>query len=234
VTAPMTDSTKEFDSFATRYEEALSQGLGITGEDSAFYAEERIRALFAFLGAERNKSIGQILDFGCGTGGSRPWIYKQWPDADYLGYDPSQVSLDVANIRHSQPHTAWSGSTANLGQFDLILTNGVFHHIPPDDRTAAFAAIKSAVKPTGIFAFFENNPWNPGTRYIMSRVEFDRDAITITPKEARRLLEDHGFSPIRFVSLFYFPASLAFLRPLERWLRSLPFGGQYLYICTLK
>ena len=71
----MPDSTQEFDAFATRYEEALSRGLGITGEDSAFYAEERIKALFAFLGAERNKSIGRILDFGCGTGGSRPWIY---------------------------------------------------------------------------------------------------------------------------------------------------------------
>ncbi len=90
------------------------------------------------------------------------------------------------------------------------------------------------MKPDGVFAFFENNPWNPGTRYIMSRVDFDRDAITITPREARRLLEDHGFCPIRFASLFYFPSSLAFLRPLERWLKSLPFGGQYLHICKLQ
>jgi len=230
----MNSSTTEFDAVAARYEEALAKGLVITGDDSAYYARERVKALSLLLGSPMREKVRRILDFGCGTGGSRPWLHEQWPDADYLGYDPSQVSLDVANVRHSQPHTTWSGSTANLGQFDLILTNGVFHHIPPDDRTAAFSAIKGATKPTGIFAFFENNPWNPGTRYIMSRVEFDRDAITITPTEARCLLEDHGFSPIRFVSLFYFPASLAFFRPLERWLRSLPFGGQYLYICTLK
>jgi hypothetical protein len=49
----MSGTSQEFDSFATRYEEALSQGLGITGEDSAFYAEERVHTLFALLGPER-------------------------------------------------------------------------------------------------------------------------------------------------------------------------------------
>lgn len=37
----------------------LSRGLGITSEESAFYAEEQVKTLFAFLGAERNKSIGR-------------------------------------------------------------------------------------------------------------------------------------------------------------------------------
>jgi len=230
----MTDSTKEFDAVATRYEEALAEGLNITGENSAYYAKERVNALSLLLGVQACEEICRILDFGCGTGGSRPWLHEQWPDSEYLGYDPSAASLEVAKLRHAQPRTTWSESTANLGQFDLILTNGVFHHIPPQNRAAAFEFVKAAMKPSGIFAFFENNPWNPGTCYIMSRVEFDRDAVTITPTEARRLLENHGFCPILFASLFYFPSSLAFLRPLERWLRSLPFGGQYLYICRLK
>jgi SAM-dependent methyltransferase len=226
----MSSTAQEFDSFATRYEEALSRGLGVTGEDSTFYAQERIKVLFANLGTERNKSIERILDFGCGTGGSRPWIYKQWPDADYVGYDPSSSSLAVANERHSQPKTSWSARIENLGQFDLVLTNGVFHHIAPADRGRAFTTVHKALKPSGIFAFFENNPWNPGTRYIMSRVEFDRDAITITPSEARRLMRQHGFATNHFTSLFYFPSSLACLRPLEKWLGRLPLGGQYLYI----
>lgn len=37
----------------------LSRGRGITSEDSAFYAEEQVKTLFALLGAERNKSIGR-------------------------------------------------------------------------------------------------------------------------------------------------------------------------------
>lgn len=230
----MTNSTNEFDDVATRYEEALAEGLNITGEDSAYYAKERVKTLALMLGAPACGEIRRILDFGCGTGGSRPWLREQWPNTEYFGYDPSEASLEVAKMRHTQPRTTWSASTTALGQFDLVLTNGVFHHIPPTDRAAAFAVVKAAMKPSGIFAFFENNPWNPGTCYIMRRVEFDRDAITITPREALCLLEDHGFSTIRFASLFYFPSSLAFFRPLERWLRSVPFGGQYLYICRLK
>ncbi len=193
-----------------------------------------MRALSLLLGPFLCGPIRKILDFGCGTGGARPWLHIQWPEAEYLGYDPSQASLDVAKMRHSQPRTTWSASTTSLGQFDLILTNGVFHHIPPIDRTKAFAVVKAAMKPSGIFAFFENNPWNPGTCYIMSRVEFDRDAITITPRESRNLLANHGFTSIRFASLFYFPAVLGFLRPVEKWLRPLPLGGQYVHICKLK
>jgi SAM-dependent methyltransferase len=230
----MSKTQSEFDAFAVRYEEALSQGLGVTGEVSAYFAKGRIEVLASLLNRLGSPPIQRVLDFGCGTGGSRPWLHGHWPDAEYVGYDPSRASLEVAEKRHAQPRTTWSTNSANLNQFDLILTNGVFHHIPPTDRPAAFAVIKAAMKPSGIFAFFENNPWNPGTCYIMSRVKFDRTAITISPKEARRLLRDSGFFIKHFASLFYFPSVLAFLRPFECWFRFLPLGGQYLYICQLK
>jgi SAM-dependent methyltransferase len=230
----MTSSTETFDAVAARYEEALAEGLSITGEDSAYYAKQRVKALSSLLGPQLYGKIQRILDFGCGTGGSRPWIQEQWPEAEYLGYDPSLASLAVAKVRHVQPRTTWSASAANLGQFDLVLTNGVFHHIPPADRGAAFAFVRRTMKPDGVFAFFENNPWNPGTRYIMSHVDFDRDAITITPREARHVLKHHGFRPVHFTSLFYFPSYIAFLRPLESWLGALPLGGQYLHICKLQ
>ena len=40
-----------------------------------------------------------------------------------------------------------------------------------------------ALRPGGLFAFWENNPWNPGTRLVMSRIPFDRDAITLSALE---------------------------------------------------
>ncbi len=82
-----------------------------------------------------------------------------------------------------------------------------------------------------MFAFWENNPWNPGTRYIMSRVSFDANAITITPPEARRLLRAAGFAIVRTDTLFWFPRALRMLRPLEPLLSALPLGGQYLVLC---
>lgn len=47
--------------------------------------------------------------------------------------------------------------------------------------------VRRSLRPGGVFAFWEINPWNPGTRHVMSRIPFDRDAIMLTPPEARWL-----------------------------------------------
>lgn len=223
-----------FDAVAANYEQELAQGLALTGQNSAFYARERIYTLYTLLSSRFRDRVRRILDFGCGTGGSRNYFYERWPDADYVGCDPSESSLEVAATRYRQPKTTWTTSTAGLDKFDLVFTNGVFHHILPENRASALTLIRSVMNPTGLFAFFENNPWNPGTLYIMSRVTFDRDATTISPSMGRRLLEGQGFNPICFSSLFYFPSAFGLLRPLEKWLRQVPLGGQYLYLCSLQ
>ena len=90
--------------------------------------------------------------------------------------------------------------------------------------------IRRALKPGGLFAFWENNPWNPGTRYVMSRIPFDRDAITLTPPEAWRLLQGCGFEILRTDFLFVFPRFLGWLRRLEPRMSSLPCGAQYMVL----
>ena len=68
----------------------------------------------------------------------------------------------------------------------------------------------------------------------MSCTPIDRDAITISPYAAKKLLSSAGFRVVMTESLFYFPRSLAWLRPLERPLARLPLGGQYLMLCVKK
>ena len=114
--------------------------------------------------------------------------------------------------------------------FDLAFTNGVFHHIPPDQRTEAVRLVFESLKPGGVFAFWENNRWNPAVHWVMSRVPFDQDAQMLFPHQARRLLRQAGLKVLRTDHLFFFPARLAALRPLERWLRRVPLGGQYLVL----
>lgn len=221
----------EFDVFAKRYEAALAEGLSVTGEDSAYYAKGRIDVLTSMLDQRDPMQIRRILDFGCGTGGSCPWVTQKWPHADYVGYDVSEDSLAVARQRYKNPKVSWTSEAGNLGLFDLVLTNGVFHHIELAGRSRALDVVRRSMRADGAFAFFENNPWNPGTRYIMSRVEFDRGAILISPRQAKLLLKRNDLEPQRFAALFYFPAALSFLRLLERTLRRVPLGGQYLYVC---
>jgi SAM-dependent methyltransferase len=117
------------------------------------------------------------------------------------------------------------------GQFDLAFCNGVFHHIPPAERTDAVATVWNALRPGGLFAFWENNPWNPATRYVMSRIPFDRDAITLIPPESRGLLKDAGFEVLRTDYLFIFPRFMKWCRPLERLMTSWPLGTQYQVLC---
>ncbi len=78
---------------------------------------------------------------------------------------------------------------------------------------------------------WENNPWNPGTRYVMSRIPFDRDAVTLTPREARALVRANGFDIVDTTFLFIFPRALRWLRALEPPLARLPFGAQYQVLC---
>ena len=62
------------------------------------------------------------------------------------------------------------------------------------------------------------------------RIPFDRDAITLRSGEARRLGESAGGSWVETSFHFYFPRTLQVLRGAEKWLRRVPFGGQYLVV----
>jgi SAM-dependent methyltransferase len=117
------------------------------------------------------------------------------------------------------------------GDLELVFSNGVFHHIPPEDRGAAADSIFSSLRPGGLFAFWENNPWNPGTRYVMSRIPFDKDAIMLSAREAQPLLRNQGFEILRTDFLFIFPRALHKLRWIEFYCSRLPFGAQYQVLC---
>ena len=84
--------------------------------------------------------------------------------------------------------------------------------------------------PGGLLALWENNPFNPGTRWVMKRLPFDRDAVLLAPSETSWLLRSSGFDVIEIRHHFFFPRALAMLRPVERVLRRVPLGGQYVVL----
>ncbi len=222
----------EFDSFAQSYEQDLAKSLAITGEGRDFYAQRRIDWTARCL-ARLSHSAQRVLDYGCGDGANVPMLAARFNAAQVLGVDVSTESIAVALQSHQRAGLSFlcTSDWTPDGTMDLAFTNGVFHHIPPQERTGCLAAVRRSLRPGGLFAFWENNPWNLGTVYVMSQCAFDEHAVTISPREARRILSRSGFSILRTDSLFYFPHSLRFLRPVERWLRGLPLGGQYLVLC---
>jgi SAM-dependent methyltransferase len=225
----------EFDAYAARYDEALNEGLSVVGERKEYFARERLRWVRTRLAQRGIRRGGTVLDFGCGTGASTPFFFDELGASRVVGVDVSDGLLDLARRTFgSDPRSEFARIDAGprAGEFDLAFVNGVFHHVPPAERSAALAWVFEALRPGGIFAFWENNPWNPGTRYIMRRVSFDEGAITITPPEARGLLRAAGFAVDPTDYRFVFPRALAWLRPLEVPLARLPIGGQYLVLGT--
>jgi SAM-dependent methyltransferase len=225
----------EFDGYAGEYDAALAQGLSVSGEDKIHFVRGRVSWL-----AGRLDRLGErpraLMDFGCGTGSATPFLLGLPEAASLVGVDVSARSLDVARQQHLDPRARFASFADYTpeGGIDLAYCNGVFHHIPPRERPRALDFVHRSLRPGGLFALWENNPWNPGTRLVMSRIPFDRDAVTLTAGETRRLLRESGFEIVGTDFLFIFPRMLGWCRGLEPFVSRLPLGAQYQVLCRRK
>jgi SAM-dependent methyltransferase len=224
-------TTPQFDEVAVNYDHQLNRGLALSGESKDFFIHGRVawtaRRLAKF-GFPRGDLC--VMDYGCGTGSAFNQLRETFCASAIIGIDVSTAELVLAREHHPWALTGTPDSHGGQSSVDLVYSNGTFHHIPPGQRSAALAFIHRSLKPGGIFALWENNPWNPGTRWVMSRIPFDRDAITLSPPETRRLLRSAGFRLLGTDFLFVFPRTMSFLRWLEPFLCKLPLGGQYLVL----
>lgn len=219
-----------FDAYAEQYDELLNAALAVSGETKDYFARGRMSWLARRLDW-RGVRARRVLDYGSGTGTSIPLFFEHLNCEEVVGVDVSEASIDCA-----QRLCRALGGARLLrldqhkpnAQYDLAFSNGVFHHIVPEQRPTALRHVYDSLCPGGIFAFWENNPWNPGTRYSMRVNPFDCDALPVSAHEARRLLIAAGFRIIETTYAFYFPRPLKRLRFLEPCLSRIPLGGQFL------
>ncbi len=219
-----------FDEYASSYDNDLGKALSVSGEDKNYFAHGRMVWLGKWLKSHGLES-GSVLDFGCGTGSATPFIKQSINPREVVGVDVSAESLNIARETFGSKDTSFGLIEEPCSaRFDVAFCNGVFHHINPAERQDSLAYVFASLRPGGVFALFENNPWNPATLYVMSRCAFDRDAITLPPPETRRRMREARFQVISTRYLFIFPSFLKLLRPLEAPLSALPFGTQYVVI----
>ena len=232
----MTDGTSsarpqaEFDAYAADYDAALQEGLKLTGAGKEHYAEQRALLLRDRLVGLGIRSVKRVLDFGCGDGDAAPVLREVLGASEVVGVDVSDAMLTRARERHGWARFATIAELPSLGTFDAAYVNGVFHHIPRAERAGAARAVFGALRSGGAWGFWENHPWNPGTRLVMSRVRFDRDADMLSPPTSRALLRAAGFRIVRTDHLFILPVGNALVRRLERLVSRLPLGGQYMVL----
>jgi len=217
-----------FDQYSDSYDSNLNHALAATGEDKEYFARGRVAWLSRCL-SEMHVQPKLAMDYGCGIGSTVPVLWETLKLEEIVAVDVSGRSLATAREKHNFSAVRYAGieEYRPQGTLDLVYCNGVFHHIPKAERPAAFAYVRESLKPGGFFAFWENNPWSPATRYVMSRCAFDKDAQMLSVSEAKIRLKDSGFAILSCDFLFVFPRFLKPLQSTEPILRKLPVGAQY-------
>lgn len=119
---------------------------------------------------------GRVIDIGCGPGHILNYLPK---DIDYQGLDPSREYIDKARARYGDRGTFHcdvfdAGSVARYGQADVVMMNGVLHHMSDEVAGDCLAAVAGALKPGGCL-FSLDGCYRPGQSWLASKLlDLDR------------------------------------------------------------
>lgn len=138
-----------------------------------FVGAARLRELYAetFL---RPFPEAKILDIGCGTSE----ILSFLPNTiKYIGYDLSAEYISAAIKRYGKRGDWHCAPVSQMdvkdyGTFDIVMANGVFHHLGNKDALRLSEIAAKALKPTGRFCSFDGcyiDGQSPIARYLISK-----------------------------------------------------------------
>ena len=219
----------EFDQFGQNYESILNSDIEFSGENAEYFANYKAECVHDFLGSDFK---GRILDYGCGIGMVAGCLKKHFDreKVSVFGFDVSEESVKAAREKVRDVH--FSSDLEKIGQepFDVIIVANVLHHVKPEERNDFFKQVRSYLSKNGLIFVFEHNPYNPVTRYVVSKSGFDKDASLLNAGEALRLMRENGMDIVEKKYIVFFPGFLKKLRGLESKLGFLPMGAQYMCV----
>ena len=226
-------SFDNFDEFARDYRDIHNENIRLTGADSHYFSEFKVKWLRGYYG---NKQPACILDLGAGDGTCLSYFRSYFPEASLYGIDVSEKSIEEAQLKEIPDTTllAYNGTAIpfEANKFDCILVATVMHHIRFELHPALMKEALRVLKPGGRIFIVEHNPWNPVTRHMVNTCPFDEDAVLLSPVYSRSLLKSAGFSGVKNHFTLFFPRGGVFrmLHFLEQYLEGVPIGGQYVTV----
>lgn len=219
----------DFDGFAKDYRDIHTDNVKISGADSFYFAEMKVKLIVPY---ESNTAL-KILDIGCGDGATELFMQKYFSKWKIEGIDISEKSIDAATERAlaNANFLLYNGSTIPLPteSIDIAFIAGVLHHIDYKFHQMLVKEIARVLKKGGRLYLFEHNPLNPLTRYLVNTCVFDKDAKLLKSSYATWLLKQNNFTITFKKFIIFFPRKGIFLKLLflEKYLQFLPLGGQY-------
>jgi len=226
----MTERTfDDFDEYANDYRLIHSGNIKLSGADSFYFAEMKVRLLQPF-----EKNIGlNVLDIGCGDGATELYMKQYFSNWEITGLDVSEKSIEAARDRmlHKVSFSVYNGIEIPVADetVDVVFVAGVLHHVAYNLHQGFAKEISRVLKKGGRLYLFEHNPLNPFTRYLVNTCVFDKDARLLYSKHAAKLLKQNKLKFLRKFFIIFFPRKgiLSKLIFLEKYLAWLPLGGQY-------
>jgi len=229
----MNDLDPEFDRFSASYEQLLKDPLRdrFAANGTEFFHSRKRDLILDYFRRRRIDTHGlAYLDLGCGKGELVCLLRDAF--AKVAGCDPSGQMLKAGGLDARGIEARVQVDPGSIpfdpGAFDFVTAVCVFHHVPPQARAALAREMRRVLKPGGVAAIIEHNPFNPITRLIVSRTPVDADAILLRPMETRGLFEKTGFAVDQSQYFLYFPQTVYHrIGKLESKLAKIPLGGQY-------
>jgi SAM-dependent methyltransferase len=155
----------------------------------------RVRSIRAYLPLKANN---HIIDLGCGPG----FIVECLPNGiKYDGFD-----IDGRYIKYAQEHFGTKGSfhhrwfdeqcAVEFGLADVVMMNGLLHHLDDEDALALLCVVRRALKPAGLLFTLDGCFRDGQSRIARWLLRMDRGRFVRTEDGYSRLLGS-AFTSVR-------------------------------------
>jgi SAM-dependent methyltransferase len=224
--------TTEFDTVAGSYAESVQSSISFARKEHAFFTRRKVESLLGMV----RRHLGdparvEALDIGAGVGETDELLAGRF--GSLVACDPSFRSACLGTARNEAVPFAVADALSlpfDGESVDVVFAINVFHHVDPGERPAVAAEMARVVRPGGLVAIYEHNPYNPLTRLAVARCEFDVGVTLLPHREVRQLLARPGLQEVDRRYVIFTTGEGPRLSRLEERLGRVALGAQHCVI----